>query len=132
MLLQQNNADSITVLLFVYFSVVFCKLVPVLEKDKNLPMQMSVHLLSPGSPYQYFHSFISAAMAPYFKTFVRVGTRASRENDQLVQPVEKKISELEMGLLHLQQNIGIPEINLVINPVVLQVTKGRVPIVFFF
>lgn len=39
----------------------------------------------------------------------------------MVQPVEKKISELEMGLLHLQQNIGIPEINLVIHPTVAQV-----------
>ena len=32
--------------------------------------------------------------------------------------VEKKIAELEMGLLHLQQNIDIPEITLSIHPVV--------------
>ncbi len=32
--------------------------------------------------------------------------------------VEKKIAELEMGLMHLQQNIDIPEITLVIHPVV--------------
>ena len=44
-----------------------------------------------------------------------------RENEQMVLPVEKKMSELEMGLLHLQQNIGIPEINLVIHPIVAQV-----------
>lgn len=30
--------------------------------------------------------------------------------------VEKKIAELEMGLLHLQQNIDIPEISLLIHP----------------
>ena len=41
----------------------------------------------------------------------------------MVLPVEKKISELEMGLLHLQQNIGIPEINLVIHPTVAQVSR---------
>lgn len=46
--------------------------------------------------------------------------------------VEKKISELEMGLLHLQQNIDIPEINLPIHPVVSAVIKkcseeGRKP-----
>ena len=35
--------------------------------------------------------------------------------------VEKKIAELEMGLLHLQQNIDIPEINLVVHPVVANV-----------
>ena len=32
--------------------------------------------------------------------------------------VEKKIAELEMGLLHLQQNIDIPEITLTIHPTV--------------
>lgn len=35
--------------------------------------------------------------------------------------VEKKIAELEMGLLHLQQNIDIPEITLQIHPYVQQV-----------
>ena len=40
--------------------------------------------------------------------------------------VEKKIAELEMGLLHLQQNIDIPEINLTIHPVVLaQIKKSH-------
>ena len=37
--------------------------------------------------------------------------------------MEKKIAELEIGLLHLQQNIDIPEITLNINPTVLQVIK---------
>lgn len=37
--------------------------------------------------------------------------------------VEKKIAELEMGLLHLQQNIDIPEITLTIHPNVATVIK---------
>ena len=37
--------------------------------------------------------------------------------------VEKKIAELEMGLLHLQQNIDIPEITLTIHPTVASVIK---------
>ena len=37
--------------------------------------------------------------------------------------MEKKIAELEMGLLHLQQNIDIPEITLAVNPVVHGVIK---------
>ena len=46
--------------------------------------------------------------------------------------VEKKIAELEMGLLHLQQNIDIPEITLTIHPTVAQAIKtcmqeGRKP-----
>ena len=32
--------------------------------------------------------------------------------------IEKRISELEIGLLHLQQNIDIPEISLVVHPTV--------------
>lgn len=36
--------------------------------------------------------------------------------------VEKKIAELEMGLLHLQQNIDIPDISLPIHPTVAQVS----------
>lgn len=46
--------------------------------------------------------------------------------------VEKKMAELEMGLLHLQQNIDIPEISLVVHPTVASVIKhcfdeGRKP-----
>lgn len=37
--------------------------------------------------------------------------------------VEKRISGLEMGLLHLQQNIDIPEITLSIHPTVMSVIK---------
>lgn len=37
--------------------------------------------------------------------------------------VEKKIAELEMGLLHLQQNIEIPEISLAINPIITNIAK---------
>lgn len=39
--------------------------------------------------------------------------------------VEKTMVELEMGLLHLQQNIDIPEITLSIHPVVAQLIKQR-------
>ena len=47
--------------------------------------------------------------------------------------VEKKIAELEMGLLHLQQNIDIPEITLTFHPFVVAIVKkcnaeGRKPI----
>lgn len=46
--------------------------------------------------------------------------------------VEKKMADFEMGLLHLQQNIDIPEISLVVHPIVGSVIKrcadeGRKP-----
>ena len=37
------------------------------------------------------------------------------EGDKLVPSVQKKMNELEVGLLHLQQNIDIPEIQLPIH-----------------
>lgn len=44
-------------------------------------------------------------------------------SDQFATIMEKKIAEVEMGLLHLQQNIDIPEINLIIHPAVSQIIK---------
>ena len=50
----------------------------------------------------------------------------------MVPSVQKKINELEVGLLHLQQNIDIPEISLPIHPTIQGVVKkasdgGRKP-----
>ncbi len=50
----------------------------------------------------------------------------------MIPSVEKKIAELEMGLLHLQQNIDIPEISLTFHPFVVSFVKkcsaeGRKP-----
>lgn len=46
-----------------------------------------------------------------------------RDGDKMAPSVEKKLAELEMGLLHLQQNIDIPDITLPINPTVQAVVK---------
>lgn len=51
--------------------------------------------------------------------------------------VEKKIVELEMGLLHLQQNIDIPDVSLGIHPVITTMIRkcedeGRKPKVIDF
>ena len=79
--------------------------------------------LGEGSPYETLHSYVSAAMAPYFKSFVRESGKADRDDDKMATSMEKKIAELEMGLLHLQQNIDIPEISLVVHPTVATVIK---------
>lgn len=44
-------------------------------------------------------------------------------SDQFASLMEKRIAEVEMGFLHLQQNIEIPEINIIIHPVILQMIK---------
>ena len=56
----------------------------------------------------------------------------TRDGDKMAPAVEKKIVDLEMGLLHLQQNIDIPEISLPIHQTVSTVIKkcleeGRKP-----
>lgn len=60
-----------------------------------------------------------------------------RDGDKMAPSVEKKIAELEMGLLHLQQNIDIPDVTLPINPVVSTMIRkcgdeGRKPKVIDF
>ena len=49
-----------------------------------------------------------------------------RDGDKLVPSVQKKINELEVGLLHLQQNIDIPEISLPIHPAIVATVKKAV------
>ncbi len=43
----------------------------------------------------------------------------------MVPSVQKKINELEVGLLHLQQNIDIPEINLPIHPTIQEIVEAE-------
>lgn len=58
-------------------------------------------------------------MTLFFFSFLHA---INRDGDKMAPSVEKKIAELEMGLLHLQQNIDIPDISLPIHPTVAQVS----------
>ncbi|XP_017053188.1 dynein heavy chain, cytoplasmic isoform X2 [Drosophila ficusphila] len=84
----------------------------VVEADKSIHSQLRLINFSDGSPYETLHAFISKSLAPYFKSYVKESGRADRDGDKMAPSVEKKLAELEMGLLHLQQNIDIPEITL--------------------
>lgn len=104
-------------------SIVIIKTSMVLEADKRIASQLRVMNLNDASPYETLHSYVSSAVAPYFKSYVRETGRAERDGDKMAPTVEKKIAELEMGLLHLQQNIDIPEITLPIHTVVAAAIK---------
>ncbi|XP_001636057.2 cytoplasmic dynein 1 heavy chain 1 isoform X2 [Nematostella vectensis] len=104
-------------------SVAFIKRGAVVEADKKIASQIRVINLNEGSPYETLHAYISNAVAPYFKSFVRKSGKADRDGDKMVPSVEKKIAELEMGLLHLQQNIDIPEITLPIHQYITMMVK---------
>jgi len=60
------------------FSVVVIKRGPVVEADKNFTSQLRLMNLSDGSPYETLHSIVSNAVAPYFKSFLRVTGKADR------------------------------------------------------
>ncbi|XP_030891210.1 cytoplasmic dynein 1 heavy chain 1-like [Leptonychotes weddellii] len=104
-------------------SLAFIKRAPVIDADKPVSSQLRVLTLSEDSPYETLHSFISNAVAPFFKSYIRESGKADRDGDKMAPSVEKKIAELEMGLLHLQQNIEIPEISLPIHPIITNVAK---------
>lgn len=107
-----------------------------LEAEKSISSQLRTVILNEGSPYETLHSYIASAVSPYFKSFLHsseVQLSDTQATDNKLGPsIEKKLTELELGLLHLQQNIDIPEISLVIHPLVAQVIstcakEGRKP-----
>lgn len=104
-------------------SLVFVKKTPVLEADKPLELQIPYLPLSHKEPYQDIYYYVSSFIAPYFKCCVKETGRAERDGDKMGPNTEKKFAEIEMSLLHLQQNIDIPEINLPINPIISQTMK---------
>lgn len=61
---------------------------------------------------------IGKALTPYFKSFIRESRRGQHDGDKLVPTVEKNLNEAEVALLHLQQNIEIPDITLPIHPLI--------------
>ncbi|KAE8214295.1 hypothetical protein CF327_g2298 [Tilletia walkeri] len=79
------------------------------------------------SPYEALHSVVHNVMAPWFDAYV--SSKESRDKDAVVVAKKKdadsklgipmarrKFAELELSLLHLQQNIEIPEIHLSVHP----------------
>uniref|UniRef100_A0A0K0DJN9 DHC_N1 domain-containing protein n=1 Tax=Angiostrongylus cantonensis TaxID=6313 RepID=A0A0K0DJN9_ANGCA len=97
-------------------SIVFIKKGGIIEADKSIPDQLRVMVLSEGNPCETLCALIGRAVTPYFKSFIKESGRGERDGDKLAPIVEKNLNEAEVALLHLQQNIDIPEINLIINP----------------
>ena len=68
------------------------------------------------SPFEVLHSVIHLALAPYFNAYTQnrgsAGDKGRPEVDNKtgVPGTRKKLAELELSLLHLQQNIEIPEL----------------------
>jgi dynein heavy chain 1, cytosolic len=77
------------------------------------------------SAYEILHSVVHFALAPYFDAYTSSQdvsnsskTRADPEGKGGVPGAKKKIAELEMTLLHLQQNVEIPMLHLPLHEVI--------------
>ncbi|CAO1623252.1 unnamed protein product [Jaminaea pallidilutea] len=82
------------------------------------------------SPYEALHSVIRNVMAPWFDAYVasKEGGAdrtipASQKNKDAdarmgIPMAKRKFAELELSLLHLQQNVEIPEVHLAVHPVI--------------
>jgi len=114
-------------------SIALIKRYPVLQKDRPIQTQLQIinlpgHL-DGGNPYETLHSYIHNAVSPYFNAYVssksdnNAKTNSNFEDKDVkagIPMTRKKIAELELSLLHLQQNVEIPEIVLEINPVIIK------------
>ncbi|XP_065175263.1 cytoplasmic dynein 1 heavy chain 1-like [Sycon ciliatum] len=101
--------------------IAFIKRGAVVEAEKPIAYQLRVMNLSDDSPFETLHSYVRHAVTPLFNSFVKL--KSDREGDKMVPSVAKQISELEVSLLHLQQNIDIPDVTLVIHPSVQAAVK---------
>lgn len=103
-----------------------------LEKERPINSQIEiVYLPNNQELFSSLHNMVSSYISPYFRSYVKqtqsnkndnnYATNDSNENfesDKMAQSVEKTIAQLEAGLLHLQQNIGIPEVTLQFHPTI--------------
>ncbi|KAJ2362301.1 dynein heavy chain, partial [Coemansia sp. RSA 2607] len=84
------------------------------------------------NPYEALHAYVRFAVSPYFNAYVTAKEQAEegvaqsgdvfRDDKDLQQQgipmAKKKLAELELSLLHLQQNMDIPEVVLNIHPMI--------------
>ncbi|KAH8825148.1 dynein heavy chain, N-terminal region 1-domain-containing protein [Flagelloscypha sp. PMI_526] len=96
--------------------------------DPNIPLPQQIHFLNVngGGVYESVHTVISNGVKPWFDAFVGTkksvsGGASSAEDGKMGIPFTKrKFAELELALVHLQQNVEIPETHLIIHPAISQ------------
>lgn len=64
--------------LYFHRSLALIKRTGVIDADKPISTQLRVLTLSEDSPYETLHSFISNAVAPFFKSYIRESGKADR------------------------------------------------------
>ncbi|XP_004348847.1 dynein heavy chain [Capsaspora owczarzaki ATCC 30864] len=118
----------------------------VLEADKSLAQQLHVINLSEDNPFETLHAYIHNAVSPFFNSCVTAKQDSSADPSSSASSsstggsssaaaaglasgsatVKRKMAELELSLLQLQQNVDIPEVDLQIHPLITQtIAKHR-------
>ncbi|KAJ2451292.1 dynein heavy chain [Coemansia sp. RSA 2336] len=111
-------------------------------EDTGDQERAAVNAASGVNPYEALHAYVRFAVSPYFNAYVTAKEKAEQEQQQQQQQLaggiheglgshrddkdaqqgipmaKKKLAELELSLLHLQQNVDIPETTLNIHPVI--------------
>ncbi|KAF9527881.1 cytoplasmic dynein heavy chain 1 [Crepidotus variabilis] len=98
--------------------------------DPLTPLAQQLHFLNlfggDETPYQSLHAVVSSGVKPWFDAFVGArgakdggaGGAGAADTKMGIPMTKKKFAELELSLLHLQQNVEIPETHLIIHPVI--------------
>ena len=78
---------------------------------------------SGASPFEVMHSLLHNVLTPYFEAYTRSQSSVGRtwydsEAKSGIPGARRRLGELEMSLLHLQQNTDIPMVNLSMHPIV--------------
>ncbi|ORY38141.1 dynein heavy chain [Rhizoclosmatium globosum] len=77
--------------------------------------------------FEALHGLVHAAVAPFFDAFVAASnnnnnasdsSNKDKDNNAAIPKTKKKMAELELSLLHLQQNVEIPEVHLSAHPLI--------------
>ena len=103
-------------------NIALIKRTPVLDTVAPLAAQLNITTLFGGeeTPYESLHAVVSYAVKPWFDAFVgtRSGIKDGGDAKMGIPMTKKKFAELELSLLHLQQNVEIPETHLIIHPII--------------
>ncbi|TXT09077.1 hypothetical protein VHUM_02551 [Vanrija humicola] len=103
---------------------------PLALGDVGTPSGASTMIATPtsqASPYDGLHSLVHWGVAPWFDSYVAskgavadpgLGSKKAGEAQTGIPVTKKKFAELELSLLHLKQNVEIPEVHLSVHPAV--------------
>ncbi|CAF1453141.1 unnamed protein product, partial [Rotaria magnacalcarata] len=102
-------------------SVALIKITPTIDMDKKISQQIHFATFTNRAPAEVFRTFLTQAMTPYLKSFLRQQKERDREKSVVV--LEEKLNELEANLLQMSQTVNIPNVNLIPHASISQVLR---------